>query len=93
MLSGYDDAYRTFSNNVSAPWVADDGETVVVDANLMKWVDQTKLYTEKGYNHKSSLWDATWAADQARPARSRLLLLHLGHQLHPAGQLSGNFRR
>ena len=64
MLSGYDDAYRTFSNNVSAPWVADDGETVVVDANLMKWVDQTKLYTEKGYNHKSSLWDATWAADQ-----------------------------
>lgn len=29
MLSGYDDAYRTFSNNVSAPWVADDGETVV----------------------------------------------------------------
>ena len=64
MLSGYDDAYRTFSNNVSAPWVADDGETVVVDANLMKWVDQTKTYTEKGYNHKSSLWDATWAADQ-----------------------------
>ena len=64
MLSGYDDAYRTFSNNVSAPWVADDGETVVVDANLMKWVDQTKLYTDKGYNHKSSLWDATWAADQ-----------------------------
>ena len=45
MLSGYDDAYRTFSNNVSAPWVADDGETVVVDANLMKWVAQTKLYT------------------------------------------------
>ena len=64
MLSGFDDAYRTFSNNVSAPWVADDGETVVVDANLMKWVDQTKLYTDKGYNHKSSLWDATWAADQ-----------------------------
>ena len=64
MLSGYDDAYRTFSNNVSAPWVADDGETVVVDPNLMKWVDQTKTYTDKGYNHKSSLWDATWAADQ-----------------------------
>lgn len=26
MLSGYDDSYRTFSNNVSAPWV--DGTTV-----------------------------------------------------------------
>ena len=29
MLSGYDDSYRTFSNNVSAGWV--DGTTVKVD--------------------------------------------------------------
>ena len=85
MLSGYDDAYRTFSNNVSAPWVADDGETVVVDANLMKWVDQTKTYTEKGYNHKSSLWDATWAADliRARPARSSASSTPLGASTSP----------
>ena len=47
MLSGFDDAYRTFSNNVDAPWV-----------------DQTKEYTDKGYNNKSSLWDSQWAADQ-----------------------------
>jgi len=63
MLSGYDDSYRTFSNNVSAPWV-DKDNTIVVDDNLMKWVDQTKLYTDKGYNNKSSLWDSTWASDQ-----------------------------
>ena len=56
MLSGFDDAYRTFSNNVSAPWVT--GTTVTVDENLMKWVDQTKEYTDKGYNNKSSLWDS-----------------------------------
>lgn len=62
MLSGYDDAYRTFSNNMSAPWV--DGTTVKVDANLMKWIEQTKEYTDKGYNNKSSLWNDTWAADQ-----------------------------
>ena len=63
MLSGYDDAYRTFSNNVSAPWVADDS-VVNVDANIMKWVDQTKTYTDNGYNNKTKLWDADWAADQ-----------------------------
>ena len=34
MLSGYDDSYRTFSNNVSAGWV--DGTTVKVDPNIMK---------------------------------------------------------
>ena len=62
MLSGFDDAYRTFSNNVDAPWV--DGTTVKVDPNIMKWVDQTKEYTDKGYNNKSSLWDSQWAADQ-----------------------------
>ena len=62
MLSGFDDAYRTFSNNVAAPWVT--GTTVTVDENIMKWVDQTKEYTDKGYNNKSSLWDSQWAADQ-----------------------------
>ena len=62
MLSGYDDSYRTFSNNVSAGWV--DGTTVTVDENIMKWVEQTKEYTDKGYNNKSSLWDSQWAADQ-----------------------------
>ena len=62
MLSGYDDSYRTFSNNVSAPWV--DGTSVVVDENIMKWVEQTKEFTEKGYNNKTSLWDDGWAADQ-----------------------------
>ena len=63
MLSGYDDAYRVFSNNVSAPWV-DSNNKIVIDNNIMKWVDQTKLFTEKGYNNKSSLWDNVWAADQ-----------------------------
>ena len=68
MLSGFDDSFRTFSNNVSAPWV--DGTTVVVDANIMKWVEQTKTYTDKGYNNKSSLWDSVWAADQRCSASS-----------------------
>ncbi len=62
MLSGYDDSYRTFSNNVSAKWV--DGTTVKVDPNLMTWVEQTKTFTDKGYNNKTSLWDDSWNSDQ-----------------------------
>lgn len=62
MLSGYDDSYRVFSNNVAAPWVT--GTTVTVDPNLMNWVKQTKEYTDKGYNNKTSLWDDKWQADQ-----------------------------
>lgn len=62
MLSGYDDSYRTFSNNVTAPWV--DGNKIVIDDNLMKWVEQTKEYTEKNYNNKTTLWAPEWSADQ-----------------------------
>lgn len=62
MVSGYDDTYRTFSNNVAQPWVT--GTTVTVDENIMKWVEQTKLFTDNGYNHQSSLWSDTWAQDQ-----------------------------
>ena len=62
MLSGFDDAYRTFSNNVAEPWVSDT--TVKVDENIVRWIDQTKEYTDKGYNNKTSLWDDAWNADQ-----------------------------
>lgn len=63
MLSGYDDSYRVFSNNVSAPWV-DADNNIVVDDNLMRWVDQTKEYTDNSYNNKTSLWSPEWSADQ-----------------------------
>ena len=62
MLSGYDDSYRVFSNNISTPWVT--GTTVNVDPALMKWVEQTKTYTDDGYNNKTSLWADGWQADQ-----------------------------
>lgn len=63
MLSGFDDAYRTFSNNVSAPWV-DANKKIVIDPNIEKWIDQTKEFTDKGYNEKTSLWDDNWNAGQ-----------------------------
>lgn len=62
MLAGFDDSYRTFSNNVSAPWVVNG--TLTVDPAIMQWVDQTKDYTDKGYNNKTSLWKPEWAAEQ-----------------------------
>ncbi len=58
MVSGFDDTYRVFSNNVSSPWVV-DGKIVIDDA-IMDWVEQTKNFTDKGYNNKSTLWDDVW---------------------------------
>lgn len=58
MVSGFDDTFRVFSNNVSSPWVVDG--KLVIDDSIMKWVEQTKTFTEKGYNNQSTLWDDTW---------------------------------
>ncbi len=63
MLSGFDDAYRTFSNNMSGKWVNDKDE-VVVDQQILNWIKQTKTYYANGYNHATKLWDAEWQADQ-----------------------------
>ena len=62
MLSGYDDSFRTFSNNTSGKWVQDG--KVVIDDNIWKWIDQTYTYTNKGYNNKTSLWKPEWVAGQ-----------------------------
>ena len=63
MLAGYDDAYRTFSNNISAPYVNDKKELVIPDA-LWDWVDQTEEFTNNGYNNKTTLWSPEWATEQ-----------------------------
>lgn len=62
MVSGYDDSFRAFSNNMSSPWV--DGNKIVIDDNIRQWVKQTKTYTDKGYNNKTTLWAPEWSADQ-----------------------------
>jgi len=55
MLSGFDDAFRVFSNNVSKPWVDETGK-INIDDSIKTWVSQTKEYTDKGYNNKANLW-------------------------------------
>lgn len=60
MVSGYDDDFRVFSNNVGQPWVTDG--KITIDPSVDYWVDQTKTYTDLGYNNKASLWSAeSWA--------------------------------
>ena len=56
MLSGFDDAFRVFSDNVKTKWVV--GNKIKVDPMIQRWVDMTKTYTDKGYNNKANLWSA-----------------------------------
>ena len=54
MVSGYDDDYRVFSDNMKSPWVING--KINVDDSIREWVAQQKIYTDKGYNNKASLW-------------------------------------
>jgi len=63
MLSGYDDSYRVYSNNTTTPWVDSNGK-VSIDANIKKWVDDTKSYVDNGYAGNTILWSGDWAKDQ-----------------------------
>lgn len=65
MLSGFDDALRVYSNNVSQKWVSDD-KILQMDPNVEAWIDQTKEYTDNGYNQKTSLWTKDWTAGMGK---------------------------
>ena len=57
MLSGFDDAFRVFSDNVTTAWVDASGK-IQIDPQIQRWIDQTKTYTDNGYNNKANLWSA-----------------------------------
>ena len=59
VVSGYDDAYRVYAQNVSTPWISKKGK-IRIDDNLMKWVEQTKTFTERGCNNQTTLWSVDW---------------------------------
>jgi multiple sugar transport system substrate-binding protein len=63
MLSGYDDAYRVYSNNMATPWV-DSKKVVHLDDQIKAWIKATKSYTDSKYNDGTSLWDAQWQKNQ-----------------------------
>lgn len=65
MLSGFDDALRVYSNNVSAGFVSAD-KKLSLDASVEAWIDQTKEYTDNGYNQKTSLWAKEWTAGMGK---------------------------
>lgn len=64
MLSGFDDSYRVFSNNIKKPLVNTDNGEIQIDDQLNKWIEQTKKYTDAGYNKKTSLWSTEWSNEQ-----------------------------
>ena len=56
--STVNDSYRVYSNNVSKPWV--DGTTVQIDANIAKWVEDSKALVDAKETNTYELWSDDW---------------------------------
>lgn len=67
MLSGFDDAYRCFADNMETPWVVDG--VIVKDASIVKWIEMTKKYTDNGWNNKANLWSSESAAGAGKDGK------------------------
>ena len=61
MLSGYEDAYRVYADNVTSAWV--ENGALNIDPHLEDWAVQTREFAEKGYTHGTEQWSDEWRAD------------------------------
>ena len=59
MISSVNDSYRVYSNNVSTKWVVDN--KVVIDDNIMAWVDDSKALVDAGATKTHDLWSDDWS--------------------------------
>ena len=60
MTATVNDTYRTYSNNVSSKWVVDG--KVVIDDNIMKWVEDSKKLVDGKMTGTADLWSDDWSA-------------------------------
>ena len=56
MTASFAETYRTFSNNVTGPWV-DENNNLMIDAQIWNWIAQTYEYSTKGYTLNCGVWD------------------------------------
>lgn len=59
IVSSAADTYRTYSNNVTSPWVVDG--KINIDENLMNWVNDSKALVDAGYIGTHDLWSDDWS--------------------------------
>jgi hypothetical protein len=67
MLSSFADTYRVFGANMSAPWVTD--KKLNIDPQMKAWVDQTKEFTDNGWNNKTNQWEDPWNKDMTKDSK------------------------
>lgn len=58
IVSSINDTYRIYSNNVTSKWVVDG--KINIDANIMKWVEDSKNLVDAGYAGTHGTFTDDW---------------------------------
>ena len=61
VMCSVNDSYRVYSNNVTSGWVTEDNK-INIDANIKKWVDDSKKLVDAGVTGTYDLWSNEWNA-------------------------------
>lgn len=56
MTASFAETYRTFSNNVTQPWV-DADKNLQMDEQIKAWIAQTEDFVKNGYTLTAGVWD------------------------------------
>lgn len=59
MTATTNDTFRTYSNNVTTPWVVDG--KICVDDNIKAWAEASKVMADEGYCGTQGLWSDDWS--------------------------------
>ncbi len=61
-FASYADTFRLYGNNIENPWVAAGESSVKVDANVMKWIKDSKEWKDAGYFDPTvkGQWNDDW---------------------------------
>ena len=58
-VSTVNDTYRVYANNTTSKWVDDEGK-INIDANIEKWVEDSKALVDAGETTTNELWSDDW---------------------------------
>ena len=59
VISSVNDTYRVYSDNMTSPWVVDG--KINIDANIQKWVEDSKALVDAGEAGTHDLWSDDWS--------------------------------
>ena len=64
ILSGYDDAFRAFSNAREQGWY-NDSDVITIDQQIYDYVDIAKQLYDNEYTYNTTQWGSDWYANMA----------------------------